>query len=135
MYLTFYVIEVKILPQTGRDIIVYRAEDGCHYERQHGSTVNIDSLERDKEMDCHRCGGRGHKADNCPLPSSLRCHRCGETGHKASQCTTTRNRNKVTAQHNVLILIYHTQASATPPAFCYECEEFGHCVRLCPALM
>ena len=47
---------------------VTRAEDGFRYERQHGSTSNLDML------------------DNSPLVSSMKCHRCGEMGHKATDC-------------------------------------------------
>ena len=75
LFFTFYIIEVEMKPQSAG--IVYRAEDGCRYERQHGSTTNLDMV----------------MVDNSPLSmSSVRCHRCGEMGHKATNCQTGKNK-------------------------------------------
>ena len=43
MFQPFYIIEVKIKPQQGG--ILYKAEDGCRYQRMHGSTTNLDHYE------------------------------------------------------------------------------------------
>ena len=104
--------------------IVYRAEDGYRYERQHGSTSNLDIL------------------DTSPLPSSVKCHRCGEIGHKASNCKSGRSKMvPVSCQTSVevktiamLTLQSNAVSSPQPQSLlrCYECEEFGHSVRFCP---
>ena len=71
-FFPFYIIEVEMKAQSAR--IIYRAEDGYRYERQHGSTSNLDML------------------DNSLLASSMKCHRCGEMGHKATDCQTGYNK-------------------------------------------
>ena len=36
---------------------------------------------------CHRCGGKGHFARDCPTVT-FNCHNCGGRGHLAKQCPT-----------------------------------------------
>ena len=107
---------------------VYRAEDGCRYERQHGSTANLDIV------------------DSSPLLSTVKCHRCGEMGHKASNCKTGQNKkvqvncptSAVLRWRSILANILTLQSNAVSVSSsqlkCYECEEFGHSVRSCPNL-
>ena len=115
LFFPFYIIEVEMKAQSAR--IIYRAEDGYGYERQHGSTVNLDFLE------------------NLPVTSSIRCHRCGETGHKATNCKSGNNKKvscPVIRWRSILALL--TLQSNAAEVRCYECEEIGHSVRFCPNL-
>jgi len=114
IFFPFYVIEVEIKPQ--RDKITYKAEDGCSYQRQHGSTSNIDNIKRDSQLDCYRCGKPGHKADNCTLSPTVRHNRRQDTG-RHDKSRQERKSGKVVQ------------------LFCYECEEMGHSVRQCPRLL
>ena len=52
MFLPFYIIEVEIKPP--QEDILYRAEDGCRYQRMHGSTTNLDHYETNNVKDVFR---------------------------------------------------------------------------------
>ena len=62
MFLPFYIIEVEIKPQ--QEGILYKAEDGCRYQRMHGSTTNLDHYERNNVNGFFRQ----------PVDEKVRCH-------------------------------------------------------------
>ena len=101
-------IEVQIKPQ--RDKITYKAEDGCSYQRQHGSTSNIDNIKRDSQLDCYRCGKPGHKADNCTLPPTVRHNRRQDTGRHDK----SRQERKSGKVRRALIITNNTNTAGRP---------------------
>ena len=60
IFLPFYVIEVEIRPQTGKEKVWFRTEYGQCYERRHGSTTNTqESEDRRMVSSSTRCGQAG----------------------------------------------------------------------------
>lgn len=53
--------------------------------------------EEENEIECFRCGKKGHYASNreCPAPSTkLKCVKCDKTGYDKIQCKTRMQRQK-----------------------------------------
>jgi ribA/ribD-fused uncharacterized protein len=61
-----------------------------------GWTVNDKSIEKPKpaldtgssQLECWRCGERGHIKRHCRQPASFSCWSCNQQGHKAAACPT-----------------------------------------------
>ncbi|RDA94682.1 hypothetical protein CP533_2498 [Ophiocordyceps camponoti-saundersi (nom. inval.)] len=66
---------------------------------------NLDNVE------CRKCGERGHFSRDCPQAGPRGCHNCGQEGHISKDCDQPRNMDNVT---------------------CRNCEKTGHVSRDCP---
>ena len=93
MFFPFYIIEVEMKAQSAG--IIYRAEDGFRYERQHGSTSNLDLLE------------------NFPVPPDVRGHRAGNWQAGKSKKVSCPVR---WLEVNTSLINFTEQCCARPPA-------------------
>ena len=143
MFLPFYIIEVEIKPQ--QEGILYKAEDGCRYQRMHGSTTNLDHYERNNVNGFFRQ----------PMDEKVRCQSVIYEEiflyFFSRTLPVTNVERPDTGQWSALLLTRFPlllylcllstslfvlqKARDAPMAYCVECETHGHWIRMCPRLM
>lgn len=72
-------------------------------EQYQGKNKNLKGEPRKEH--CFNCGGRGHRAKECPdKGNGTKCFKCSRFGHLASQCTDRAPATKKTDERNVSIV-------------------------------